>query len=399
MGMFRLALMCQVMQGLAVGSEELTVGDAQETGRQLQSDRLPRREDLRVAVRLARLPAYGESSVQTAAENFGLRDWQRLQMWEGHAVASRAWLLKRGNLCVLTFRGTAPEASDWDRNLRTSAADFEVAPGKVCKAHSGWLEEYRELRGGISEPASACARDSAEGLLVVGHSQGAAVAHLFGLEAAHRGWVPLDKLKVVTFGEPLTTKDCEDPGLSKVRVVTAAPVQRLAGVNRPQEIDVIASLGIPGGQHMGRTLFLFAGGNAEGFPHSEGWAFGPSSSQTGSWWNSLVRSPRGYRLHSIDEVYERALDALSEDRAYFRSRDLTASEVEACRESGNGDWGAVLCFAKKLGRCGRCLEDIDCLSGSCARRLVLELCTGEDGSGVWGCPWFGRGSDVEPPTE
>uniref|UniRef100_A0A0G4IE70 Fungal lipase-type domain-containing protein n=1 Tax=Chromera velia CCMP2878 TaxID=1169474 RepID=A0A0G4IE70_9ALVE len=362
-----------------------------EDGRRLQELRFPQREELQEAIRLARLAEFGESSAQTAAEELNLSGWERLNVWEGTGVCARAWLLKKGDKCAVSFRGTAREASDWLRNFQTSASDFLDIPGKLCKAHEGFLEEYNELKtaGGNLTAAIECGRDASGGLLVVGHSQGGAVANLFALETVHRGWLPVEKLRVITFGEPLNTASCGDPGLDKVRVVTAAPVHRFVGVDRPQEIDPVAQIGFSGGEHLGPTLFVFAGGAAESLPDSEGWTFGPL--QTSSLVPAMLRSVRGVDLHRIHSGYIPALDALSRNSAYFRSDRLTASEVRACRESGTGGWSVIDCQAKRRARCERCMADVDCESNSCRRHWGVRVCTGLDRQDTGGCPFFGRG--------
>uniref|UniRef100_A0A0G4HBH5 Fungal lipase-type domain-containing protein n=1 Tax=Chromera velia CCMP2878 TaxID=1169474 RepID=A0A0G4HBH5_9ALVE len=380
--------------------------EAQEMERHLQVTEtpLPARSELQEAIRLAQLANYGETSVQAAAQDLELSEWERLGVWEGGDVCGRAWLLKKGNRCALSFRGTANEADDWHRNTRTAPADFLESPGRACKAHTGFLTEYADLKGtnatavsgslttsnGNLTVAAECGRDASEGLLVVGHSQGGALSNLFALEAVHKGWIPLDKLRVITFGEPVSTKDCTDPGLDKIRVVAAAPVRRMGLIVRPQEVDIVSAIGFPGGQHVGPTLFVFAGGVVSALPHSEGWTFGPL--QTSSLVREFFRSPRGLLMHRMDTSYRPAIDALSQDTAYFSSQDLTSSEVHACRESGTGGWSSVDCSARTLDRCMRCVEDVDCASGACRRPGLrpFSLC-GSEGGSVRGCPIAGRG--------
>uniref|UniRef100_A0A0G4I959 Fungal lipase-type domain-containing protein n=1 Tax=Chromera velia CCMP2878 TaxID=1169474 RepID=A0A0G4I959_9ALVE len=327
---------------LVAGAALLACGTARAEGgwRSLQSEDTPTEasEQLDLASRLAQLARFPESEGEEKKKDLDLSDWETVKVWQaeerdgiaGQVVPSRAWLLKKGNEeCALVFRGSLSNAADWSVNFVTGDSDFEMAEGKTCKAHSGWLQEYKNQDQDALKEASECGKNASKGLLVVGHSQGGALANLFALEAGHKNWLPLDKLEVITFGEPKSTKECEDPGLKKTRVVAVAPVYRFAGFNRPAEIDIVASVGMPGGEHTGKALFVFVGDKVGSFPSSRGWAFSPDASAPSL--TGLVLSPRGWMLHSMEDVYGPSLAGLDFSKPFFESSDLTADQV---REEG-----------------------------------------------------------------
>ena len=111
-----------------------------------------------------------------------------------------------GEKFVVAFRGSL-SFEDWMADLKSATMEeFTLRPDCVgCEVGSGWFSAYSSLRSGVySALYSLASAHPSSGLIITGHSLGAAMASLFlaDLEVSDPPLFKGVQLPVYTFGEP-----------------------------------------------------------------------------------------------------------------------------------------------------------------------------------------------------